>query len=261
MPLRQKFYSIFSFGSIILLLGFSVAVIPVLMQKWNPLLVTKLMPGSYYLCWVIDYFCNEHLLFNLQIHQKLAKNEYDFFNQLSVTDCDRLIDWYADWLAVFTHSFGRWCDLCAFQIAGSFRDLLQFRQQEKLNHINPLIAKKYSNRWTEADEQVFKVYYGSAIKRRAFFRVWKICWRIHYHKVRSQYLDFLLDRYGKHYYEYGVFLVNRLRDGDSIRELYDGLDQYQNAFGRVTRFTYGKAVLQSSVCSLKSLLASKKKSS
>lgn len=255
-----KFKEFFSMGGVLLVTGFFFASILIIRGKWSASVVRQYGLLFYYVCYSADSFCRHHLLFNENIHQRLRKTEYDFFNEISVTDCDRLIEWYADWLAVFTHSLGRWFDLCAFQIAGSMRDLLAFREREGLDQINPLIAEKYVGKWTQSDEQVFKIYYGAKIKRRAFLKVLKIMWRYRYRKMRSKYLDFLLDRYGKHYCEFGIFLVDRVRLGDDIRRLYDGLISYQDVTGSVSKWDQRKMIVQSSVYSLKAIMAKKKSS-
>ena len=247
-------------GGVLLVTGFFFASILVIIGKWSASVVRQYGLLFYYACYSTDSFCRHHLLFNENIHQHLRKTEYDFFNEISVTDCDRLIEWYADWLAEFTHSVGRWFDLCAFQIAGSMQDLLTFREREGLDHINPLIAEKYVGKWTQSDEQVFKIYYGAKIKRRAFLKVLKIMWRYRYRKMRSKYLDFLLDRYGKHYCEFGIFLVDRVRLGDDIRQLYDGLISYHDVTSSVSKWDQRKMIVQSSVYSLKAIMTKKKSS-
>lgn len=255
-----KIRDLFSVGGLLLLSAFIVSVILVLTNLVSPRLITKYAVYYYFGCLIIDHFCNQHLLFNFGIHQQIAFNEKSLLNSLTKKEQQQLVDWYADWLALFTHSFGRWCDLCVFQIAGTMEDLLEFRRKQRLFFIDSSIAEQFVKKWDGADEQVFKVFYGSKIKRKSFFKMIKLTWQVKYHNTRREYLEFLLDRYGKHYYEYGIFLVDRVRAGDDVRSLYTGLTWYQDVAMSFSRKAYAKAILQSSAYSLKTMLAKRKSS-
>ena len=152
-----KIRDLFSVGGLLLLSAFIVSVMLVFMNLVSPKLITRYAIYYYFGCLIIDHFCNQHLLFNFGIHQQIATNEKSLLNSLTKKEQQQLIDWYADWLALFTHSFGRWFDLCVFQVAGTMEDLLEFRKDQELFFIDSSIAKQFAKKWTGADEQVFKV--------------------------------------------------------------------------------------------------------
>lgn len=257
---REKLNIYFSLGSILLLAGMLFLFIFCIFQ---PKLVNygkEVIVVWYLVCLMVDYYAKNHLLFDQDLHYRLEQTESEIlFRRFSQAEIEQLIKWYAQWLALFTGTFGRLCDLCAFQIAGSSADLLTFQKQHSLSVIDHCGIEKLVGKMNLADEQVFKIYYGSRIKKQAF----KYLRQMHgYHrqKLQSQYLDQLLDSYGKSYYEYGIFLIKRLRDGEEVRPLYGGLIEfhtdYSNSF--VDRIKQQKYLIQSSVISLKDVLQKKK---
>lgn len=257
---RKKLNVYLSLGSILLLVGMLGLFVFLI---FHPKLVNygKEMIAVWYLvCLIIDYYVKNHLLFDQDLHYRLAQSESEIlFKRFSQSEIEKLIDWYAQWLALFTGTFGRWCDLCAFQIAGSSTDLLTFQKQHSLSVIDNDGVETLVPKLNLADEQVFKIYYGSRIKQRAF-KYLRPMHAYHRQKLQSQYLDQLLDSYGKSYYEYGIFLIGRLRAGEDVRSLYDGLVEYHmdvsNSF--VERIKQQKYLIQSSVVSLKDVLQKKK---
>lgn len=257
---RNKLNLYFSLGSILLLVGMLVLFIFLI---FHPKLVNygKEMIALWYLvCLLVDYYVKNHLLFDQDLHYRLAQAESEIlFQRFSQAEIEQLINWYAQWLALFTGTFGRLCDLCAFQIAGSSTDLLTFQKQHSLFVINNDGIEVLVKKLNLADEQVFKIYYGSQIKKRAF-KYLRSMHAYHRQKLQSQYLDQLLDSYGKSYYEYGIFLIGRLRDGADVRSLYDGLIDYHADVSSnfVERIKQKKYLIQSSVVSLKDVLQKKK---
>lgn len=257
---RKKLSVYLSLGSILLLVGMLVLFIFLI---FHPKLVKygKAVIALWYLvCLLVDYYVKNHLLFDQNLHYRLEQSESEIlFKRFSQSEIEQLIDWYAQWLALFTGTFGRLCDLCAFQIAGSSADLLAFQKQHVLSVINNNGIEPLVNKLNLADEQVFKIYYGSQIKKRAF-KYLRQMHTYHRQKLQSQYLDQLLDSYGKSYYEYGIFLIGRLRAGDDVRPLYDGLIEFHanSSSSFVDRIKQKKFLIQSSVISLKDVLQKKK---
>lgn len=257
---RKKMNLYFSLGSILLLSGMLVLFIFLIFQ---PKLVNygkEIIVLWYLVCLIVEYYTKNHLLFDQDLHYRLEQAESEIlFKRFSQAEIEQLIKWYAQWLALFTGTFGRLCDLCAFQIAGSSADLLTFQKQHSLSVIENYEIEKLVNKMNLADEQVFKIYYGSRIKKQAF-KYLRQMRGYHRQKLQSQYLDQLLDSYGKSYYEYGIFLIKRLRDGEEVRPLYGGLIEfhtnYSNSF--VDRIKQQKYLIQSSVISLKDVLQKKK---
>lgn len=257
---RKKMNLYFSLGSILLLSGMLVLFIFLIFQ---PKLVNygkEIIVLWYLVCLIVEYYTKNHLLFDQDLHYRLEQAESEIlFKRFSQVEIEQLIKWYAQWLALFTGTFGRLCDLCAFQIAGSSADLLTFQKQHSLSVIENYEIEKLVNKMNLADEQVFKIYYGSRIKKQAF-KYLRQMRGYHRQKLQSQYLDQLLDSYGKSYYEYGIFLIKRLRDGEEVRPLYGGLIEfhtnYSNSF--VDRIKQQKYLIQSSVISLKDVLQKKK---
>lgn len=257
---RKKLSVYLSLGSILLLVGMLVLFIFLI---FHPKLVKygKAVIVLWYLvCLLVDYYVKNHLLFDQNLHYRLEQSESEIlFKRFSQSEIEQLIDWYAQWLALFTGTFGRLCDLCAFQIAGSSADLLTFQKRHSLSVIDNDGIEDLIEKMNLADEQVFKIYYGSRIKQRAF-KYLRPMHAYHRQKLQSQYLDQLLDSYGKSYYEYGIFLIGRLRDGADVRSLYDGLIEYHVDASRsfVERIKQQKFLIQSSVVSLKDVLQKKK---
>ena len=257
---REKLNIYLSLGSILLLAGMLVLFIFCIFQ---PKLVNygkEVIVLWYLVCLMVDYYTKNHLLFDQNLHYRLEQSESEIlFKRFSQEEIEQLIKWYAQWLALFTGTFGRLCDLCAFQIAGSSADLLRFQKQHSLSVIDHCGIEELVNKMNLADEQVFKIYYGSRIKKQAF-KYLRQMRGYHRQKLQSQYLDQLLDSYGKSYYEYGIFLIKRLRDGEDVRPLYGGLIEfhtdYSNSF--VDRIKQQKYLIQSSVISLKDVLQKKK---
>lgn len=258
--LQEKLNVYFSVGSILLLAGILVMVVVCVADRSFAKQGQSFIIIWYLFCMLVDYYLKNHLLFDQNLHNRLKEKEKSIlFERFSQSQIEQLVDWYAQWLALFTGTFGRLLDLCAFQVAGTSMDLLKFQHDHQLMMINDTGIQELVSNLNLSDEQVFKIYYGSRIKRRAFKYLRKMH-GYHKQKLQSQYLDQLLDTYGKSYYEYGIFLIKRLCAGDDVRSLYDGLVEYHvnSSNSVIDRVIQQKYLLQSSVMSLKDILQKKK---
>lgn len=204
-----------------LIFSFQIEIIPVKMLR-------PIGFSVFFGIWIFEYWLDKQGLDTFELKRQIKED--GMLIELSKEELMILIKWYAFWLALFTGSLGRWFDLVSFQIAGRFDDLKLFMQEHpeliKYCPVNVHDVGKILQKCTLGQEQAFKFYYAWTIKQKAFHYLFFIViyHRLKHGKYAHMYVEGLLDRYGKHYVEYGIFMVSRMRSGDHVREIYEGVD-------------------------------------